>query len=38
MGLLKQKTTYRPSRLESTLAWVFTAAAGLVVAWKVLWP
>ncbi len=38
MGLLKEKTSYRPTRVESLLAWVMTGAAGLVVAWKVLWP
>ena len=33
MGLLKEKTSYRPSRPEVVLAWVFTGAAGLAVAW-----
>ena len=32
MGLLKEKSVYRPTRLETILAWAVTAAAGLVVA------
>ena len=32
MGFLKEKTGYRPTRTETALAWVFTGAAGLVVA------
>ncbi|GJM44363.1 MAG: hypothetical protein DHS20C21_12050 [Gemmatimonadota bacterium] len=36
MGLLKEKTKYRPTRAEVTLAWVFTAASGAVAAWWIL--
>ena len=38
MGLLKEKTTYRPTRLETALAWIVTVAAGVAVAWLVLRP
>jgi len=37
MGLLKEKSAYRPRRHEVALAWLVTAAAGLFVAfwlWK----
>ena len=36
MSFLKPKSAYRPTRPETVLAWVFTAAAGVVVAWLVL--
>jgi hypothetical protein len=32
VGFLKEKSPYRPTRLETVVAWVVTAAAGLVVA------
>ena len=32
MGLLKQKTTYRPTSVEVAFAWILTAGAGLAVA------
>lgn len=36
MGFLKEKTGYRPTSVELTLAWIITTAAGLgVAAW--LW-
>ncbi len=38
MGFLKEKTSYRPTRSEIALAWVFTLAAAAVVAWKVFRP
>ena len=36
MGILKEKSSYRPSPLETALAWVVTAASGIVAAWKIL--
>ena len=36
MSFLKPKSGYRPTRLESILAWVLTAASGIVVLWVVL--
>jgi len=36
MGLLKEKSSYRPTRLETAAAWIVTAASGLAVAWFVL--
>ena len=38
MGLLKEKTSYRATRLETALSWVVTVAAGAAVAWLVLRP
>ena len=38
MGFLKEKSSYRPTRPEVVLSWVFTLAAAAVVAWKVLVP
>ncbi|MDP6529603.1 MAG: hypothetical protein QF819_07130 [Gemmatimonadota bacterium] len=35
---LKPASSYRPSRAESALAWVFTASSAFVVAWFVLVP
>jgi hypothetical protein len=32
VGFLKEKSSYRPTRLESVVAWVVTGAAGAVVA------
>ena len=32
MGLLKEKTTYRPTAPEKILGWIFTALAGAAVA------
>jgi hypothetical protein len=32
MGLLKEKSSYRPSPVEVALAWVLTGASGLAVA------
>ena len=32
MGFLKEKSAYRPTKVETVLAWIVTAAAGLVVA------
>ena len=31
MAFLKPKSAYRPTRLESVLAWVFTAGAGVAL-------
>jgi hypothetical protein len=36
MGFLKEKSSYRPTRLEAVLAWIFTVAAGIALAWFVL--
>jgi hypothetical protein len=36
LSLLKEKSTYRPTGLESALAWVFTLASCLVLAWIIL--
>ena len=36
MGLLKEKTTYRRTGAEAALAWVFTGAAGVAVAWWIV--
>ncbi len=36
MALIKPKSDYRPTRVETVLAWIVTAAAGLVVLWLVL--
>ena len=36
MSFLKPKSGYRPTRLETVLAWVFTTASGLAVLWLVL--
>jgi hypothetical protein len=36
MGLLKEKSPYRPTRRETVLAWIVTAASGAAVAWFVL--
>ena len=33
MGLLKEKSSYRPTRFEVVLAWIVTGASGAVVAW-----
>jgi hypothetical protein len=38
VNLLKEKSSYRPTRLEFALAWVITVASGLVTAWFVLVP
>lgn len=37
MGLLKEKSAYRPRRHEGVLAWIVTGTAGVVLAlwlWK----
>ena len=36
VGMLKEKTTYQPSRVEVVLAWAVTALSGVVVAWWVI--
>jgi hypothetical protein len=36
MSFLKPKSSYRPTRVESVLAWVFTGASFLVLLWVVL--
>jgi hypothetical protein len=36
MSLLKERSSYRPTRLESTLSWVFTLGSVVVLAWVVL--
>ena len=36
MGLLKEKSSYRPTRLEKISAWVFTVGACAAVGWYVL--
>jgi hypothetical protein len=36
MSFLKPKSGYRPTRLETVLAWAFTGASGLAVLWLVL--
>jgi len=33
VSLLKEKSAYRPTGLESALAWVFTLSSCIVVAW-----
>jgi hypothetical protein len=38
MGLLKEKSSYRPKPHETVVAWIVTVAAGAIVAWKVLGP
>jgi hypothetical protein len=32
VGFLKEKSAYRPTRVETILAWIVTIAAGVVVA------
>ena len=32
MGFLKEKSSYRPTRFETVVAWIVTGGAGLVVA------
>ena len=36
MGLLKEKSSYRPTRPETVVAWILTLGAGIAVAWFVL--
>jgi hypothetical protein len=36
MGLLKEKSSYRPTRLESASAWIVTLASAAVLLWTVL--
>jgi hypothetical protein len=36
MGLLKEKSSYRPTRRETALAWIVTAASAAAVGWFVL--
>jgi len=36
MGYLKEKSSYRPKRHETVLAWVFTVASGAALAWVLL--
>ena len=36
MSFLKPKSSYRPTRVETVLAWVFTGASFLAVVWAVL--
>ena len=38
MVTIKEKSKYRPSRVEVVLAWITTVAAGLAVAWFVIRP
>jgi hypothetical protein len=36
MGLLKEKSSYRPTRFEQLLAWVVTLASAATVVWFAL--
>jgi hypothetical protein len=36
MSFLKPRSRYRPTRVETVLAWVFTGASFLAVVWAVL--
>ena len=36
MGLLKEKSSYRPTRAETVLAWIVTAGSAVAVGWFVL--
>ncbi|MFN8177458.1 MAG: hypothetical protein U0167_06005 [bacterium] len=36
MGLLKEKSSYRPTRFEQLLAWAMTLASAAIVVWFAL--
>jgi hypothetical protein len=36
LGFLKEKSSYRPTPLEKTAAWVFTLGSIAVLAWVIL--
>jgi hypothetical protein len=36
MGFLKEKSKYRPTRVEKIFAWVVTAGAAIALLWHIL--